>query len=120
KTAKSLAAYERKTDQLKAKLASLHTQAAELQSEVEELDVSIAKTSSSIDTLKNAYAESVRKRYVDRVYRKERDDTTIFSDRKQSAEQARRAYLSHIVSAAFHRNKNELDSTKSTLSENKE
>ena len=120
RTARSLAAYDKKTKELKSKLNGYRAQAAELQAEVEELDVSITQTSSSIDTLKSAYGSSVVKRYVAGVYRKDINDTTIFADPGSGAEHARRQYLSHIVSSAFHRNKSELDSTKTTLSENKD
>jgi septal ring factor EnvC (AmiA/AmiB activator) len=120
KTAKSLAAYNKKTKELKAKLASFRAQAAELESQVEELDVSIEKTSTTIDTLKNTYAESVAKRYTLGMYISNGIDTTLFADPEESAERSHRAYLSHIVSSAFHRNKTELDSTKTTLTENKD
>ncbi len=120
RTAKSLAAYDKKTRDLKSKLAGFRAQAADLQSQVEELDVSINETSSSIDTLKSAYASSAVKRYMNGVYKKNPTDTTIFSDPEINSERSRQAYLSHIVSSAFHRNKTELDSTKTTLSENKE
>lgn len=120
RSAKSLAAYDRKTKELKTKLSSIRAQAADLESQVEELDVSIKETSSSIDTLKTAYAASVTKRYMTGVYRKDENDTTMFADPEVSAERARRMYLSHIVSSAVNRNKDELDETKSTLSENKE
>ncbi len=120
RTAKSLAAYDKKTKELKAKLASFRSQAAELESQVEELDVSIEQTSSSIDTLKSTYASGVVRKYMHGTYRTYSSDTTLFSDSKENAEGLRDAYISHIVSSAFHRNKNELDSTKTTLSENKE
>lgn len=120
RSAKSLAAYDRKTKELKTKLASIRAEAANLESQVEELDVSIKETSSSIDTLKTAYAASVTKRYMTGVYRKNESDTTMFADPQVSAERTRRMYLSHIVSSAVNRNKNELDETKTTLSENKE
>ena len=120
RTTKSIAVYDRRTKQLKAKLASLRSQAADLQSQVEELDVSIEQTSSSIDTLKSVYAQSVTKRYLSGIYRTNATDTTIFADPKTSSDQSRRAYLSQIVSSAFHRNKNELDSAKTTLTENKD
>jgi len=120
KTAKSLAAYDKKTKELKAKLASYRAQTEELESQVEELDVSIEKTSSSIDTLKNTYAESVAKRYITGMYKAIGIDTSLFADPEESSDKARSAYLSHIVSSAFHRNKTELDSTKTTLTENKE
>ncbi|MDP4230202.1 MAG: peptidoglycan DD-metalloendopeptidase family protein [Bacteroidota bacterium] len=120
RTVKSLAAYDRKTQELKRKLASLRDQAADLESQVEELDVSIENTASSIDTLKSAYAASVTSRYKTGIYRSGVGDSAIFSDPEAGSEKIRRAYLSHIVSTAFHRNKNELDSTKTTLTENKE
>ncbi len=120
RTAKSLAAYDKKTRDLKSRLTDFRAQAADLQSQVEELDVSINETSSSIDTLKSAYASSVVERYMNGVYKKTLTDTTIFSDPELNAEKSRHAYLSHIVSSAFHHNKTELDSTKTTLSENKE
>ena len=120
RTAKTIAAYDRKTKELKSKLASFRAQAADLQSQVEDLDVSIGQTSSSIDTLKNAYASSVTNRYITGLYRDRSADTSLFSDPRTSTEQLRRAYLSHIVSSAFHQNKSELDSTKTTLSENKQ
>ncbi|MFI5262883.1 MAG: murein hydrolase activator EnvC family protein [Candidatus Kapaibacterium sp.] len=120
KTARSLASYDRKTKELKARLASFRRQATELESQVEELDVSIQETSSSIDTLKNAYASGVIRKYTHGTYKTYASDTAFFFDPGESAEASRSAYLSHIVSSAFHYNKNELDSTKTTLSENKE
>ena len=120
RTSQSLAAYDKKTKKLKAKLVSFRSQVAELESQVEELDVSIQQTSSSIDTLKSTYASGVVRKYMNGTYTKYSADTTLFSGSKENADGLRDAYLGYIVSSAFHRNKNELDSTKSTLSENKE
>ena len=117
--AKSLAAYNKKTKELKARLASFRAEAAELESQVEELSASIEKTSSSIDTLKSNYATGVEQRYIHNTYGV---DTTsnLFSDPITAADKNREAYLGHIVSSALHRNKTELDSTKTSLAENKE
>lgn len=120
RTTKTLAAYDKKTRDLKAKLASFRSQAANLESQVEELDVSIQQTSSSIDTLKNTYASGVAHKYMNGTYKTYTADRNILSDPQESAAQSRSAYLSHIVSTAFNHNKYELDSTKTSLSENKE
>jgi septal ring factor EnvC (AmiA/AmiB activator) len=123
RSAKSLAAYDKKTKELKAKLAGFRAQAADLETQVEELDVSIEKTSLSIDTLKSTYASGVVRKYMEGTYRTYNSDTSynsIFFDPEEASERSRKAYLSHIVSAAFHRNKTELDSAKSNFTENKE
>jgi septal ring factor EnvC (AmiA/AmiB activator) len=121
RTAKSIAAYDRRTKELKAKLSSFRAQAADLESQVEELDVSIKETSSSIDTLKNTYAAGVVKKYTQGIYSNTTNSSSeIFSDPTRESERIRQSYLSHIVSSAFHRNKKELDSTKENLTENKE
>ncbi|MEP7234493.1 MAG: peptidoglycan DD-metalloendopeptidase family protein [Ignavibacteriota bacterium] len=120
KTTRSIAAYEKRTKELNAKLASYRKQASELEAQVEELDESIKETSSSIDTLKSTYAAGIVRKYMNGTFTSTTSEPSILSDPEESSVNARHAYMSHIVSFAFGRNKTELDSTKTTLAENKE
>jgi septal ring factor EnvC (AmiA/AmiB activator) len=119
-TKKQLAERDARTKKLKAKLVALKAEAAELQSEEKELDTSIKTTASTIDTLKRNYADDASRRYVSGLYRASVTTGSGFDDPGEEATRRRNTYYSSIAATALHRNKQTLDSTKTSLTENRE
>ncbi|MEI8134281.1 MAG: peptidoglycan DD-metalloendopeptidase family protein [bacterium] len=120
KSAKSLAEFDKKTRLLKNRLSNLQTKASQLEEQVNQLDQSIEKTSSSIDTLKKGYEVATIQKYMQGSYKSHATDNMMFGDPNEAAQRARDMYFGHLVGSAFNRNKIELDSTKTNLSNNKD
>jgi septal ring factor EnvC (AmiA/AmiB activator) len=117
---KNLGAFNKKTNALKAMIASLYARVETISAQKEEVDASIVETSSNLDSLKSAYAASVRYYYVHGGTRPALSTTEASAAGSaeaidQSQQQRRNEYYSHIIGEAHSFGRAKLDSIKSAL-----
>ncbi len=119
-TKKQLAARDAEVKKLQARLAGLRARAEELRSEEAELDTSIKQTSNTIDTLKTRYATEALHRYITGAYREKPSTGSGLDDPIEEAAHRRSAYFASLSAKAVSKNKSTLDSSKTSLTENRE
>ncbi len=118
KSRKNLGAYDKRTQALKERIASLQGQVRELEHEKNVVDVSIVKTTSTLDTLKSVYATSVRYLYTHGGIKQSTASASLL-ELGSAREQDRNAYYAHLIGEAHSLNHDRLDSARKSLVENK-
>ncbi len=120
---KSLGAFNRKTNELKKTIATLNAKVRSISEQKEEVDASIVETSSNLDSLKNAYAESVRYYYIHGGTRPmlATTDASLAGSVEaieESARKHRNEYYAYLIGEAHSLGRIKLDSVKRALAHN--
>jgi murein DD-endopeptidase MepM/ murein hydrolase activator NlpD len=114
KSKKNIAAFNKKTEQLKAAIADLRAEEAEILSEKRVVEDSLRHTASNLDRLKEAYANSSRYLYTRGAL--DQPDPAAYllaPDRQNDA--VRMRYYAEVIGKAHAMDRTRLDSMKQSL-----
>jgi|GEM_PF-1399654 len=116
---KNIRAFEQRTATLKATIARLTAEAAKLQSAKTQVDRSLHVTSSTLDTLKDAYARSSRQLYIhNSLAPLDANNLMIFPSASildPASDPVRMSYYAEVIARAHAMNRTRLDSMKQSL-----
>ena len=111
---KNLNAYNRKTAGLEAAISRLQAKVNGLEEQKSEVDESLRETATTLDKLKQAYANSSRYIYMHGTLSRPGADLYPFEPEKQE-EYIRNSYYSHVIGEAHAMSRGRLDSMKTSL-----
>ena len=111
---KNLSAYNRRTAELQAAIAKLEDQVEALQEQKSEVDESLRETTSTLQSLKQSYAQSSQYLYMHGALDTISAAFYPFEPGKQE-ERLRMSYYAHAIGEAHAMNRERLDSMKTDL-----
>jgi len=116
KSRKNITAFNKRTKQLKAVIADLRSEEAEILSEKRVVEDSLRHTSSTLDNLKDAYAKSSQYLYQHGALEQPDPAAYLLAPERQN-EAVRMRYYAGVIGKAHAMDRSRLDSMKQTLGE---